>query len=106
MTDDSFEHLREWVGKKEIRDDTIAAWPIVALTTAAGDCTVHYSHTLHGAPPPTGGLGLGEHGRRTIYACFAPPSLFDALQPLEDLVAVMQRADGVTMTVDEKLAKM
>jgi len=83
-----------------------STWPVVALTTAAGDCTVHYSHTLHGAPPPKGGLSIGEHGRRTIYACFAPPSLFEALQPLEDLVAVMQRADGVTMTVDEKLAKM
>ena len=85
-------------------EDT-SSWPIVALTTAAGDCTVHYSHTLHGAPPPKGGLALGEHGRRTIYACFAPPSLFAALQPYEDLVAVMQRPDGVTMTVDEKLAK-
>jgi hypothetical protein len=86
-------------------EDT-SGWPIVALTTAAGDCTVHYSHTLHGAPPPKGGLAAGEHGRRTIYACFAPPSLFAALQPYEDLVAVMQRSDGVTMTVDEKLAKM
>lgn len=86
-------------------EDT-SSWPIVALTTAAGDCTVHYSHTLHGAPPPKGGLALGEHGRRTIYACFAPPSLFAALQPYEDLVAVMQRSDGVTMTVDEKLSKM
>ncbi|MEO8695274.1 MAG: phytanoyl-CoA dioxygenase family protein [Acidimicrobiales bacterium] len=86
-------------------EDT-SGWPIVALTTAAGDCTVHYSHTLHGAPPPKGGLEIGEHGRRTIYACFAPPSLFAALQPYEDLVAVMQRSDGVTMTVDEKLAKI
>jgi hypothetical protein len=80
-----------------------SSWPIVALTTEAGDCTVHYSHTLHGAPPPVGALAAGRHGRRTIYACFAPPSLFDALQPFEDLVAVMQRADGVTMTVDDKL---
>jgi len=86
-------------------EDT-SSWPIVSLTTAAGDCTVHYSHTLHGAPPPKGGLALGEHGRRTIYACFAPPSLFAALQPYDDLVSVMQRSDGVTMTVDEKLAKM
>jgi hypothetical protein len=84
-------------------DDT-SSWPIVALTTEAGDCTVHYSHTLHGAPPPRGALAAGRHGRRTIYACFAPPSLFDALQPMEDLVAVMQRSDGVTMTVDEKLS--
>jgi hypothetical protein len=29
--------------------------------------------------------------------------LFTALAPLEDLVSVMQRSDGVTATVDEKL---
>jgi len=78
-------------------------WPIVVLDTEPGDCTVHYSHTLHGAPPPTGGLTGDERARRTVYACFGPTSLFEALEPLEDLVAVMQRSDGVTATVDEKL---
>jgi hypothetical protein len=79
-----------------------SSWPIVALGTQPGDCTVHFGHTLHAAPPPAG----GDHarGRRTIYPCFAPPSLFDALAPFEDLVTVMQRDDGVTMTVDERLA--
>jgi hypothetical protein len=88
-------------------DPTVAdtsGWPIVALTTEPGDCTVHYSHTLHGAPPPRGGLPAGARARRTIYPCFAPPSLFDALAPYEDLVAVMQRDDGVTMTVEQRLA--
>jgi hypothetical protein len=73
------------------------------LDTEPGDCTVHYSHTLHGAPPPAGGLTDHERARRTVYACFGPPSLFEALAPLEDLVAVMQRDDGVTATVDDKL---
>ena len=75
----------------------------MALDTEPGDCTVHHSHTRHGAPPPAGGLTGDERARRTVYACFGPPSPFRALVPLEDLVAVMQRSDGVTATVDEKL---
>jgi hypothetical protein len=77
----------------------------VALATEPGDCTVHFGHTLHAAPPPTGELAVGEHGRRTFYLAFAPPTLFDALAPMEDLVGAMQRADGVTRTVDEVLSK-
>jgi hypothetical protein len=84
----------------------VASWPIVALETAPGDCTVHFGHTLHGAPPPTGDLQPGENPRRTIYAAYAPPAIFAVLRPMEDLVAVMQPDDGVTTTVDEKLAKL
>jgi ectoine hydroxylase-related dioxygenase (phytanoyl-CoA dioxygenase family) len=77
-----------------------AAWPVVALATEPGDCSVHISHTLHAAPPPTG----REHtGRRTFYLAFAPPSLFDAVAPMEDLVAAMQGEDGITKTVDQVL---
>jgi hypothetical protein len=68
-------------------------WPIVALTTEAGDCTVHFSHSLHAAPPPVGELPEGAHARRTAYLCFAPPSLFHALAPFEDLTALMH-GDG------------
>lgn len=80
-----------------------SAWPIVALETEPGDCTVHYSHTLHGAPPPTGALHYDERPRRTIYACFAPPSLFRELEPFADLVATMQRDDGVTRKPEDLL---
>lgn len=83
----------------------VTSWPIVALDTAPGDCTVHFSHTLHGAPAPSGGLKKDERARRTIYPCFAPPSLFAALDPYGDLVAVMQSATGVTTTVDEQLGR-
>jgi len=31
MTGDSFEHLRGWVGKKEVRSDSLTVWPIAAL---------------------------------------------------------------------------
>lgn len=39
---------------------------VVAVDTEAGDVTVHFGHTLHVAPPPTGTDGL----RRTVYVGF------------------------------------
>ena len=75
-------------------------WPIIALATEPGDCTVHFGHTLHAAPPPTGSAATG---RRTFYLAFAPPTLFDALAPMEDLVAAMQGDGGITRTVDDLL---
>jgi hypothetical protein len=81
----------------------VSAWPVVSVETAPGDCTVHFSHVMHGAPAPTGHLGAGERPRRTIYACYAPQSLFDATAPFEDLVADMVGDDGVTATVDDML---
>ena len=78
-----------------------SSWPAVALATRAGDCTVHFGHTLHAAPPPT---GSARTGRRTFYLAFAPPTLFDALAPMEDLVANMQGEGGITKTVDDVLS--
>jgi hypothetical protein len=77
-----------------------SGWPIVALATEPGDVTVHFGHTLHAAPPPTG----AGAGRRTFYLAFAPESLFAALAPMEDLVAAMQGEGGITKTVDQVLA--
>ena len=76
-------------------------WPIVALPTKAGDCTVHFGHLLHAAPPPVGHLDDGQHPRRTAYLCFAPPSLFEVLGPMEDLVSVMQRDDGISLKPED-----
>ena len=81
----------------------ISGWPVVALETAAGDCTVHFGHTLHGAPPPVVPARSATPGRRTIYPAFANTQLFEAIRPFEDLVTAMQRADGTTMKVDERL---
>lgn len=78
----------------------MSTWPVVALSTEPGDCSVHISHTLHAAPPPT---GTALTGRRTFYLAFAPPSLFEAVAPMEDLVAAMQGEDGITKTVDQVL---
>jgi hypothetical protein len=77
-----------------------SGWPIVALATEAGDCSVHFSHSLHAAPPPVGELPDGQHARRTAYLCFAPPSLFDALAPFEDLV---NNEGGVVNSLPEDL---
>ncbi|MCU1373534.1 MAG: hypothetical protein JWO68_820, partial [Actinomycetia bacterium] len=76
-----------------------SGWPIVALATEPGDVTVHFGHTLHAAPPPT---GTGD-GRRTFYLAFAPDSLVEHLAPMEDLVAAMQGEGGITKTVDQVL---
>jgi hypothetical protein len=82
----------------------IQGWPVVALGTRAGDCTVHYGHLLHAAPPPSGELPAGSHARRTAYLCFAPPSLFAALAPFEDLTALMHGAGGVNALPNDLLA--
>lgn len=79
----------------------VSDWPIVALDTQAGDCSVHVSHLLHAAPPPVGELARGQHARRTAYLCFAPPRLFEALEPMQDLVAEMASADGVTFRPED-----
>ncbi len=42
--------------------------PVVALETEPGDCTVHFSHSLHAAPPPR-----VPRGRRTLYLSFCKP---------------------------------
>lgn len=51
MTGDSFEHLREWVGKKEVRSDTITAWPIAALAATLDETNLNVAH---GSPVPNG----------------------------------------------------
>jgi Phytanoyl-CoA dioxygenase (PhyH) len=79
-------------------------WPIVALATEAGDCTVHFSHSLHAAPPPVGRLREGAHARRTAYLCFAPPSLFEALAPFEDLTSLMHGSGGINALPEQLVA--
>jgi hypothetical protein len=82
----------------------VSTWPLVPIDAEPGDCTVHFSHLMHGAPPPAGGLDADERPRRTLYAVYAPQSVFDELEPYEDLVSIMVRDDGVPSTVDDLLA--
>jgi len=51
MTGDSFEHFREWVGKKEIRSDTIGAWRIGALAATLDETNLVVDR---GSPVPNG----------------------------------------------------
>jgi hypothetical protein len=52
-------------------------WPIVAVDAEPGDVTVHYSHVLHAAPPPTS----AGASRRTLYVSFNNPAVFDVVPP-------------------------
>jgi Phytanoyl-CoA dioxygenase (PhyH) len=52
--------------------------PVVALTTEPGDVTVHFGHTLHAAPAPTGAAAAG---RRALYLSFVPPLTFEMVGP-------------------------
>jgi 3-methylfumaryl-CoA hydratase len=48
---DNLEPLREWVGRKEIRKDIVAAWPVTALAATVDDAGVSAEN---GAPLPSG----------------------------------------------------
>ena len=48
---DTFEHLREWVGKKEIRNDIVATWPVGALAATLDETTLAVER---GSPLPPG----------------------------------------------------
>ena len=50
MSED-FEHLRQWVGRKEVRQDVASAWPLTALAATLDDTAVS---TDAGAPIPPG----------------------------------------------------
>lgn len=47
----SYEHLREWVGKRETRHDTVTRWPVTALAATVDDGSVKVEA---GAPLPPG----------------------------------------------------
>jgi hypothetical protein len=55
-----------------------AAAPTAAITTAPGDVTVHYGHTLHAAPAPA---DRAAAGRRALYISYVPPLTFEMIGP-------------------------
>jgi 3-methylfumaryl-CoA hydratase len=77
---ENFEHLREWVGKKEVRHDTATSWPVTALAATVDDRTIavdaggpvppgwHWLYFLEAKPPSE--LGADGHPRR---GGFLPP---------------------------------
>jgi ectoine hydroxylase-related dioxygenase (phytanoyl-CoA dioxygenase family) len=52
-------------------------WPIVRVEADPGDVTVHYSHLMHVAPPPTG----AHAHRRTLYVTFNNLGVRDVVPP-------------------------
>ena len=48
---DSFEHLRDWVGRKEVRDDTVTLWPVSALAATLDETRLAVER---GSPLPHG----------------------------------------------------
>lgn len=75
-------HLRYLAGSHHHtnRIDEVARhpdWPVVGVVADPGDITVHYSHVLHVAPPPTS----PDAHRRTLYVAFNNPRVFDVIPP-------------------------
>ena len=78
---ESFEQLREWVGRKELRQDTVTAWPIAALAATLDDVKRVTSREGEPVPPgwhwtffleakPASELGSDGHPKR---GGFLPP---------------------------------
>jgi len=79
MSDD-FEKLRDWVGRKEVRNDIVTPWPITALAASVDDASVvgesgapvpagwHWIFFLEAKPPSE--LGPDGHPKR---GGFLPP---------------------------------
>lgn len=69
----------------------------VALSTRAGDCTIHFGDTLHAAPGPT-----GRSGRRTLYLQYYAPGVFEKIPPGKGTNDVLAgHADGRIRSVQE-----
>ncbi len=70
--------------------------PVVALETEPGDCTLHFAHNLHAAPPPQ-----LARGRRTIYVGYCKPGFEQVFAPGEGPNDVLYTAqDAFIPTAD------
>src|SRR5690554_1613513 len=77
---DDLEHLRDWVGRKEVRTDLVTAWPVTALAATVDDASVsaeigkplppgwHWTFFLEAKPPSE--VGPDGHPKR---GGFLPP---------------------------------
>jgi ectoine hydroxylase-related dioxygenase (phytanoyl-CoA dioxygenase family) len=81
------------------RPDETEHLPIAPIGTEPGDVTIHFGHTLHAAPPPTGQRGPG---RRALYLTFVPPLTFEMVAPGQGYNDVLfARTDGHVKHVDQ-----
>ena len=74
--------------------------PVVALETEAGDCTVHFGHCLHAAPPPA-----GKQGRRTIYVGFTRPGIEKIFAPGEGSNDVLYTSEDAFIPNADEIGK-
>ena len=75
--------------------------PIVGLETEPGDATVHRGCGLHAGPRPT-----GPNRRRTIYARFDNPRVFEVTEPFESYDQVIPGYGAGTLPSVEELKAM
>ncbi len=78
------------------------AYPTVAVTTRPGDVTIHFTDTLHAAPPPTG----GGAGRRALYLTWSNPMVMEFIPPGQGYNDVVLRSGpgNRVRTVEDQLA--
>jgi hypothetical protein len=74
--------------------------PVVAFETEPGDCTVHFGHNLHAAPPP-----LGSIGRRTLYVGFHKPGIEEIFAPGESSNDVLYTSEDAFVANAGEAAK-
>ena len=73
--------------------------PTVAIETEPGDVTAHSGHVLHAALPPG---DRNAAGRRALYVTYAPPLVFDMVEPGQGYNDVLFTRDaGRVHHVDE-----
>jgi ectoine hydroxylase-related dioxygenase (phytanoyl-CoA dioxygenase family) len=75
--------------------------PTIAVDAEPGDVTVHYSHVLHAAPPPSSPTA----GRKAMYVGFHLPEAFDVVGAGEAYNDVLVKRDaGRVKSPDEVVA--
>ncbi len=78
-------------------------WPTVAIDASPGDITVHYGHTMHAAPPPTGAPQSG--GRRTVYISYHKPIWAEFIPPGQGYNDVLFKDGGRIRSPEEVQAQ-
>jgi hypothetical protein len=81
----------------QLRASDVDRLPTVAVDTEVGDVTVHHTHVLHAAPPPTA-RGIG---RRALYVTATRQETIDFVGSGRGYNDVLFARDGQVRNVDE-----
>jgi hypothetical protein len=75
---------------------------VIPIDTKSGDVTIHYGHTLHMAPPPTGSSNF----RKTVYVSFHVPDYVEVLPEGQGYNDVLfSHGDGRVRTPEERIGQ-